>query len=104
MNRTRRPRDGFTLIELLVVIALLGMTTTLGMTMLYRVSEAWRQTAIRTELDAKAVRIFSSMQQDFGQVVSASVSGEGIRGSSQTAQDTRFFRIPLQDDVMVLPP
>ena len=103
MKRRRGQRSGFTLIELLVVIALLGMTTTLGMTILYRVSEAWRQTTIRAELDAKADYILSQMGQDFAQVVSAQVSGQGIRGSSQTAQDPRFFGVPLQDDVVVLP-
>ncbi|HNR34609.1 MAG TPA: type II secretion system protein, partial [Candidatus Hydrogenedentes bacterium] len=80
MNRSRPPR-GFTLLELLTVIALMGVATTMGITMLFKVSDAWRETTRRMELDELASRIFNEMRKDFALVVSPAVDGASIRGS-----------------------
>ncbi len=97
------PTKGFTLLELLTVIVLMGVATTMGVTMLYKVSDAWRETARRIELDEIANRIFDEMRQDFVAVVSPRVDGASIRGVTRTANDARFFRISLEDDRVTLP-
>ncbi len=102
MNRSRPP-CGFTLLELLTVIALMGVATTMGITMLFKVSDAWRETTRRMELDELASRIFNEMRKDFALVVSPAVDGASIRGSGRTATDDRFHRVPLEDDRMTLP-
>jgi len=99
----RSDRNGFTLLELLVVIALMGVATSLGMSMFFKVSDAWRRTETRTELDARADAIFEQMRIDLSQVLSTKVCGYAIRGASQTAQDPRFFRVPLKHDRIVIP-
>jgi prepilin-type N-terminal cleavage/methylation domain-containing protein len=99
----RRHSSGFTLIELIIVLGLMGMATTLGMTMLYRVSDAWRQTSRRTELNARADEIIKQMQKDFAEVVSSRLAGVSVHGTSKTGQDSRFFKVLLEDDEVVIP-
>ena len=102
MNRTRR-RIGFTLIELIVVLSLMGVATTLGVVMFARVTDVWKQASIRTELDATVNNVFEQMRQDFDAVVSGKLAGVSVRGATQTAQDKRFFKIPLEDDQVIVP-
>ncbi|MCX5758558.1 MAG: type II secretion system protein [Candidatus Hydrogenedentes bacterium] len=102
MTRSRHT-SGFTLLELLTVIVLMGVATTMGVMMLFKVSDAWRDTARRIELDEMANRILDELRQDFGAVVSPSVDGASIRGVTRTANDARFFKIPLEDDRVTLP-
>lgn len=102
MSRTRKA-NGFTLLELLTVMVLMGVATTMGITMLFKVSDAWRETTRRMELEERASRIFNEMRKDFAVVVSPSVDGATIRGSCRSASDNRFYRVPLEDDRMTLP-
>ncbi|NIA12612.1 MAG: prepilin-type N-terminal cleavage/methylation domain-containing protein [Nitrospiraceae bacterium] len=101
--RQRRHCKGFTLIELLVVIGLLGVVTTLGMSILFSVSGVWKQMSIRAELDARADAVFDAMQRDFSEIVASSLSGAPVRGAVHTAKDDRFFGVPLQDDQITIP-
>ncbi len=102
MNR-RRAHAGFTLLELIVVLSLLGAATTMGGVMMFKISDAWRLTTIRTDLGAKADAIFSAMRQDFDECVSAKLAGVAIHASAQTANDDRFYRIPLESDDVTIP-
>ena len=94
---------GFTLLELLVVIALMGVATSLGMVMFFKVGDTWRRIEIRAELDARANYAFEQMRKDLTEVVSAKVSGFSVRGVTQTTQDKRFFKIPLEHDRIAIP-
>jgi len=98
-----RTHDGFTLLELLTVIVLMGMATTMGIVMLFKVSDAWRETQRRTELDELANRILDEFRKDAALVVSPRVDGASIRGVVRTMGDERFYRIPLEDDRVTLP-
>lgn len=99
----REHHRGFTLLELILVVALLSVVTSLGVSIFVKVSDAWDVTHARTEMDARAGYIFSQMGQDFGQMVSHKLAGANIVSESQTAQDKRFFRIPLRDDRVTIP-
>jgi type II secretion system protein J len=101
---TRRKRcKGFTLIEIIVVLSLLAVSTTLGMIMFSRVSDTWRQTTIRTEMNATADVIFDQMRRDFTEVVPPKLSGAAVRATQQSARDNRFFRVALEDDQVTIP-
>ena len=43
------------------------------------------------------------MRRDFAEVLSAKLSGVSIRGTAVTAEDERFFKIPIEDDAIVIP-
>jgi prepilin-type N-terminal cleavage/methylation domain-containing protein len=101
---TRKSRSpGFTLLEIIVVLALMGVVSTLGMVMFSRLSDLWKQTTVRTDLAATANAVFREMRQDFGQVVSPKLSGSIVKGTTRAASDSRFFRVSLDDDQVVIP-
>ena len=100
---SHRPAAGFTLLELLVVIVLLGVATDLGMVMFSKMSDAWKRTTVLTDLDARATDAFNEMRQDFAEVVSSKISGVALSGKVRTAQDDRFFMMPLEDDQVAIP-
>lgn len=99
----RRISRGFTLLELILVIALMGMLSTIGVVMFSRMSDVWRGTTAQTDMNARADAIFEQMAMDFGALASGAVSGAVIESSSQTAQDSRFFKVPFDDDRITLP-
>jgi len=99
----REHNQGFTLLELILVVALLSVVTSLGVSIFMKVSDAWDVTHAQTEMEARAGYLFDQMGQDFGQMVSHKLTGASIVSESQTAQDTRFFRIPLRDDRVTIP-
>jgi prepilin-type N-terminal cleavage/methylation domain-containing protein len=94
---------GFTLMELIVVIGLIAVLTNLGMTFFFKMSDNWRQTRGRMDLNAKADVILADMGSDIRDVVSARLSGRTITSRTGTAEDTRFFKIPLEDDEIQIP-
>ena len=102
MRRNGRS-SGFTLVEIIMVLALMGVASTLGMVMFSRLSDLWKQTTIRTELGATANAIFDQMRQDFSQVVPPKLAGAVVKGTTQDASDSRFFRVSLQSDQVVIP-
>jgi prepilin-type N-terminal cleavage/methylation domain-containing protein len=102
MSSVRRP-TGFTLLELIIVLALMGVATTMGTVMFVRVTDTWNRTSTRIELYAKANAVFDQMRQDFGEVVSAKLTGATIRGAAQTFRDNRRLKAALADDQITIP-
>ncbi len=99
-----RGRRGFTLLELLVVMALMGIVTSLGTTMFFRMTSYWNDLKNLTELDAMAGDAFSSMHQDFADTLSARLSGVALQGISREAEnDPNYVDRDLEDDEIVLP-
>lgn len=99
---TRR-RNGFTLLELLTVIAVLAVVTTIGMRALFRISDLWRLSEIRMNLNARANQTFELMRHDFDQVLSAKLSGVPLRGAQHLEEKKRFGRVRLENDLIILP-
>lgn len=101
--RIFRTRHGFTLLELIVVVALMGVATTLGVQMLNKVTDCWRQTSLRTELDAMADTIFDRMEKDFGDILSADVSGVPLVGITRNLTGhTAYEKETFADDTLLL--
>lgn len=98
-----RRSAGFTLMELIVVIALIAILTNIGMTFFFKMSDNWRQARGRMDLNAKADTILSEIGRDIRGVVSARISGRAISGVAGTAEDSRFFKIPLENDEIRIP-
>lgn len=96
-------RRGFTLVELLVVIAVLAVVSTIGMRAFFMVSDGWRQQSLRVALTERATAALDSLQRDLAQVCSARLGGVAISGQSHLEESKRYGRVPLEDDVIVLP-
>ncbi len=102
MKAAQRHR-GFTLIEIIVVIGLLGVISTLGSVLFYKMSDGWQRILVRAELDAKADRIFNSMRADFAHVLSANLSQVPLRGFEDQARLEMLEHVPVADDRIVIP-
>jgi prepilin-type N-terminal cleavage/methylation domain-containing protein len=103
MTRPHRP-NGFSLIELVVALAIIGVVTTIGSTMLIKLSDLGRQTEIGTRLDAAARNALGTMRADFGSVVPSGLTGMPVRGETSSFQDMQqFWAATIQDDALVLP-
>ena len=96
-------RRGFTLIELLVVIAVLAVVSSIGMRAFFMVSDGWRQQTLRVALGERATAALASLQQDLALVCSARLGGVPIAGQSRLEETKRYGRVPLEDDVIILP-
>ncbi len=94
-----RKRNGFTLLELIVVIGLMGIVTSMGVTMFFKMSDAWKKTTARVELEAKSALAFESMRKDFSEIVSSDLAGVSITGTSAFSGD----RVPHADDSVTIP-
>ena len=98
-------KNGFTLLELIMVIALMGVATTLGVTMLFKISDAWRQTAIRCELDNRAEHIFKSIEKDMAEMLSPSATGIPFKAEAGTAtlEKEPFYKAQVERDRLIVP-
>lgn len=106
-------RRGFTLLELLTVMAVLSVLTAIGIGVFFRVSDEWRVSTLRMDLNARAENVFAVMRDDFGQVLSAKLSGAFLWGESRSQdvplkprgdgkeRERSFQR--LEDDRFVIP-
>jgi type II secretion system protein J len=91
-------RRGYTLLELLTVLAVLAVLSTIGMSIFYRVTDLWHVTSLRNDLNASAVNAFEMMRRDFGQTLSAKLSGVPIVGERRLEEKKRYGLVQLEDD------
>lgn len=102
--RRRRADSGYSLIEMVVVLGLIGVVTTLGTVLFHRMSDAWRGTRVRSELDARAHNVFAQMRDDLGSAVPSHLVKQPFRGTDRAVQlNERFYQIPLEDDELSFP-
>jgi len=102
-RQTTSPRRGFTLVELLVVIAVLAVVSSIGMRAFFMVSDGWRQQTLRVALGERATEALDNLQQDLALVCSARLGGVAIASQGRLEETKRYGRVPLEDDVLVLP-
>lgn len=103
--RCLKPRqsDGFTLLELLVVIGLIGVITTWGYVILFRVDAEWNDLRRRTELSDAADTIFETMRADFGALAPSKLSGVSISGVEGEYRDPSRVLRDMYNDSVTLP-
>ena len=102
---TLRRKNGFTLLELIMVITLMGVATTLGVTMLFKISDAWRKTSVRCELDNRAGRIFDAIEKDMAEMLSPSATGMPLKAEAGTGtlEEKTFYKVQVERDRLIVP-
>lgn len=101
MNRSRR--TGFTLVEVVTVLAVIGVVSTLGTAIFFKMTSGWAQVRGRSELDARIEHAFEQIQRDVNEVISQELSGEPLRGILVDEKSELFFDRVLSRDRVVLP-
>lgn len=103
MSRLRRSR-GFTLVEMLVVISIIGVVSTLGISIFFRITDRWADTRDRFVLDQIADQMFDELRRDFADIVSPKLCGAPLTGVSsdirtavELANDTISFPMLAPD-------
>jgi prepilin-type N-terminal cleavage/methylation domain-containing protein len=99
---TSRYRNGFTLIELLTVLAVLAVVSTLGVTVFFRVTDAWRVTSLRLSLDNVAGSVHDTFREDLTKLVAPAPGRPSLLGVSEIEDQQRYRRIPLESDRLLL--
>lgn len=99
-------RRGFSLIELLVVIAVLGVVTTIGTTMFFKVNDLWRKSTTQTRLENKVDLLDENLRIDLGMTISPALSGIPLRVETRsfvTGEQGLSLQTSYFDDVLVVP-
>jgi len=100
-------QSGFTLIELLTVMALLSVVTSIGVTMFFRISDLWRETALRTDLGQNAQSALEIIRNDFGQTLSPERADADFAATDEsyafTSPDSPYWRQHIENDSLVFP-
>lgn len=99
-----RRKNGFTLLELILVIALMGIATSLGVTMLFKVADAWRVTSNRCELDHRAAQIFKAIGNDMAEMLSPSATGVPFKAEAGTGTLDKdpFYKTQVERDRLLV--
>ncbi len=92
-----RGREGFTILELLVVIGLIGMITTWGYVILFRVDSDWKELRSRSEINDAASAMFQTMRDDFNASVSPKLAGVALAATHAMYSDTDRHRELFND-------
>ncbi len=106
MTNGRRSRAGFTLLELILAIGIVGVVSTLGFQILYRITDGYGELRHRTEIDANARQALALIRRDVADMAHPRTVGEPISSTAADItdlEDERFWRIPLENDVLRFP-
>lgn len=96
--------QGFTLIEVLAVIAVFAVAISLSASTFISALSGRQALQARTALHAQAERALDTVAQDFNRLVPARLSGVAVRGEQGWFQDdSRYWRMQLEDDRLILP-
>lgn len=97
-------RRGFTLLELLVVLSILGVVSTIGVTMLFRIMDHWDRTTRTMVLELLAGNALNAIREDCARTLSSKTSGGGFKYSrSQAEYEYPFGVVRCDNDQMTLP-
>ncbi len=97
-------RRGFTLLELLVVLSILGVVSTIGVTMLFRIMDHWDRTTRTMVLELLAGNALNAIREDCARTLSSKASGGGFKYSrSQAEYEYPFGEVRCDNDQMTLP-
>ncbi len=98
----KRSVRGFTLIEIIMVLALMGIATSMGVTVFYKAIDAWSKVETRAELNAKASNIFESIRKDLTEAASAKVSGVAVKSAKGVALAAKDAAA-AESDILTIP-
>ena len=97
-------RRGFTLLELLVVLSILGVVSTIGVTMLFRIMDHWDRTTRTMALELLAGDALNAIREDCARTLSSKSSGGEFKYSrGQAEYEYPFGTVRCDNDQMALP-
>lgn len=85
--RMHGPHRGFSLLELIIAIGIMGVVTTAGMAMFFRLFDGWQANAAGAELDYTALQVFASMRSDLAQTARSEVSASPLKTQYRHVQN-----------------
>ncbi len=92
-------RSGFTLMELMIVILIMGVVSTMGISIWLRVNEVWGASIDHEKLDQKTVHAFSLMREDFAASLLPEVTGVPLVGeSSSYTNENEYWNVQMPAD------
>ena len=104
LRRNRIGTSGFSLVELVVAIALIGVVSSIGVSIFMKMSTLWGNAQLRTRLDARAENAFDRMRRDLADLMPSSVAGCALVGTEgQYVDEERFWGTELAADTLLFP-
>lgn len=85
---------GFSLLELIIAMGIMGVVTTVGMAMLFRLYSAWQADEAGAALELKAVQVFAQLRSDLEAVAPGGLSGVAAPVVAEIGH------VPRQEDSM----
>ncbi len=104
MKRPQQNR-GFSLMELILSIGILGVVSTLGISILTQVYSLWGETSVQARLNENAEQAFNTLRTDLAEVLPSYLATRPLRGVSTLLHDDdeRYWGITFHDDRVIFP-
>ena len=96
-----RLNKGFSLLEIITVIAVMSVVTTVGTSVFFKLTQYWKLTTLRMDMNAEANNVFAKFEGDINRVLSATLSGiplSGVDDTFSSSNDEAFWRIQMEND------